>query len=122
MPKIPASLDFTVTDKTQPQLSSFSTMLAKIWRILATVINGSVSFGNGVSSDNISGVWLNTTTPGTPNTNFTLNHNLGRLPVGYLVMTKSAACDVFTGSVAATKTQITLQASVAGVNLSLFVL
>jgi len=91
------------------------------WQYVSKILNGLFSFGDGTNRDNIAGNWVNVTTPVAPNTDFAVNHNLGQLPVGYLVMQKSAACDVYTGSVAATKTQITLRATVGGVALRLFV-
>jgi hypothetical protein len=96
-------------------------MMDKIYRQLAKTFNGSIGFGDGTNADNISGAWANVVTPGTTNTDFTIAHNLGRLPVGYLVMEKSAPCDVYTGSVVATKNNITLRASVANVTLRLFI-
>lgn len=94
-----------------------------IWEKLAIVINGRISFGDGnhLQPDNIDGVWIAVTTPGAPNTAFTVNHNLNRLPSGYWIMQKSAACDVYFGGVAATKTQLTLKATTATTDLVLFI-
>jgi hypothetical protein len=50
-----------------------------------------------------------------------LNHKLGRVPVGYIVMSKSAACDIYAGSAAWTDTNITIRGTVGGVNGNLFV-
>src|ERR1700679_1392834 len=112
MPKIASNFNYTAigeaqTDKddaSQMSVQSFVYMLQTLWQSLASIINGNISFGNGSQSDNINGIWSSVTTPGTPNTNFTITHNLGRVPVGYIVMSKTAACDVFTGSIAATST------------------
>lgn len=92
------------------------------WEKLAGAFNGRVSFGDGnhLQSDNIDGVWISFVT-GVANTDQTLNHNLNRIPSGYIAMQKSAACDLYTGSVVATKTQITLRPTVAGVTILLFV-
>ena len=97
-------------------------VLKKTYQQQATAFNGQVSFGNGVSKDNIDGTWISVVAPVAPNTDFVVNHNLNRLPVGYLVMQKDRACDVYTGSVAPTKTQLTLRATVASAVLKLFVL
>ena len=99
----------------------FISMLQKMWRNLAGVINGKISFGTGSQSDNIDGVWL-TANFSLANTDATFTHNLGRIPVGYLVMTKNQAGNIFTGTIAATTTQITLQSSTAGETATLFVL
>jgi hypothetical protein len=114
MSKIVASLELkNVKDTTW-------SMLQRIYQQTAKTINGGLSFGDGTHTDNISGFWT-TQTPALANTDFTVTHNLHRLPAGYLAMEKSAACDVFTGSVAPTTTQITLRASVGGVTLRIFI-
>ena len=99
--------------------------LHKAWSELARVFNGHVSFGNNTEakdpSQNIDGVWLNFVTP-TPDTDFTVDHNLGRLPVGYIVMTKTAPVDIYTGSMLATATQLTLRATNNAVAVALFVI
>ena len=102
-------------------LRTFTQMLQKVWRNLALAFNGNISFGDGTNSDNISGVW-ETVTFGAANTDVTITHNLGRVPVGYITMMKSQAGDIYTGSVAANKTQITLRCSTAGMTASLFIL
>lgn len=112
------SLDFTTINPNR--LSAFGWMLQKSWRNLTTLINGKLGFGDGVHADNIDGVWVSVVTPGVPNTDFLVTHNLGRKAVGYLPMTKSAACDLYTGSVAGTNNQITLRATVAGVTINVF--
>lgn len=99
----------------------FKGMLRRLYETLARTINGQVSFGDGTHRGNIQGNWVSVTTPGVANTDFTVNHVLGTIPVGYLVMSKAAAVDIYTGSVVATKTQITLRATVAGVAVQLFI-
>lgn len=95
--------------------------LQKLYRILVSYLNGKIAFGDGVKTNNIDGSWVSVVTPGAANTDFTVNHVLNRVPVGYLVVSKSAAVDVYTGSVAATKTQLTLRATTTGVNIVLFI-
>jgi hypothetical protein len=107
MPLIYSKFDFLPKDQ-KSELGLFARMLLKIWQNACFIWNGGISFGDGSKTDNISGVWV-TVTFAVANVDQTVTHNLGRVPVGYLAMTKSAACDVYTGSVAATKTQITLR-------------
>lgn len=45
-------------------------------------------------------------------TNTTIIHNLNRLPIGYFVTYKMVALDVYSGTVAATTKNITLQTTV----------
>lgn len=121
MARIVPNLDFVALLPTKASLSNFLQMLRKVYTNLALTFNGKIGFGDGTNFDNISGTWANTTAPAAPNTDFTITHNLGRVPVGYWVMQKDRACDVYTGSVAATTTQLTLRATVASAVLRLFI-
>ncbi len=97
--------------------------LEKLWTILAEIVNGRVSFGWGanLTKENIDGVWVAGSTGAVANADFVLTHNLQRLPVGYIVMTKSQACDIYTGAGAWTITTITLKGTVALTDVLLFV-
>lgn len=119
--KATPNLNFTVVKPTEKSLKLFVTMLRSIYQNLVNVINGNLGFGDGTLADNVNGVWINVVAPVAPNTDFTVTHNLNRLPVGYWPMRKDRACDVYTGSIAATKTQLTLRATVASAVLRLFV-
>lgn len=112
---IPPSLDFTAIGPSQSMLNNFVGMLQKLWRNLASVVNGNLDLTN------LNGVRTSVLFS-TANTNVTITHNLNRVPVGYIVLTKSQAGDVFTGSVAATATQITLQCSTGGTTVGLYIL
>jgi len=100
---------------------TFKGTLRRLYETLAKTVNGQISFGDGTHRENIDGNWVSVTTPGTANTDFTVNHALGRVPVGYIVVDKAAAVDVYTGSVGATKTQLTLRATVINVAIQLFI-
>jgi hypothetical protein len=102
--------------------NAFYRSFKRVWEQTARVINGGISFGAGTTKDNIDGAWVAVANTGAANTNFTVTHNLGRVPVGYLVMTKDRAVDVYTGTIAATNTQLTLKASVANAVVTLFIL
>ena len=119
-PKVKTS-PWVSNPSSNPGLDQSLLRLRKTYEQLARVVNGLLSFGDGTSRDNIDGNWITVTTPGTPNTDFIVNHNLNRIPVGYIVMSKNAACDIYTGSVAATATQLTLRATVGAVLLKLFI-
>ena len=119
--KATPNLDFTAIEPTKPSLVSFVAMIRKIYQNLTDVINGKLGFGDGTNRDNIDGTWINVVAPVAPNTDFTVNHNLGRIPVGYWIMIKDRAVDVYTGSIAATNTALTLRATVASAVIRLFV-
>ena len=120
--KAAPNLNFTVIKPEQKSLSDFVQMLKTVYQNFIQVLNGNIGFGDGTIPDNISGSWINVVAPVAPNTDFTVNHNLQRLPVGYWIMQKDRACDVYTGSVAATTTQLTLRATVASAVLRLFII
>ncbi len=121
MPRVLPTLDFIDVMPNVTSLKRFALALRTKYEQLARVVNGQINFGDGTNRDNVDGAWVSITTPVAPNTDFTVTHNLQRVPVGYWIMKKAAACDVYTGSVAATSTQLTLRATVGSVNLVLFV-
>src|SRR6266481_1003199 len=120
--KAAPNLNFTVIKPEQKSLSDFVQMLKTVYQNFIQVLNGNIGFGDGTIPDNISGSWINVVAPVAPNTDFTVNHNLQRLPVGYWIMQKDRACDIYTGSVAATTTQLTLRATAASAVLRLFII
>ena len=88
-------------------------MMQRLYQQLARVINGGISFGNGTQTDNISGAWANISFP-TANVDVTIMHNLGRVPAGWLLVSKNIACDLFLGTKVPTTTTLTLQSSAVG--------
>ena len=122
MPKISPTLQNTKTKDANCQKNWIA--LRRLYEQLARIINGLISFGDGTNTDNMNGSWQNFTTPLTPNTDFTLIHNLGRQAVGYIVVAKSATCDVFTSATSNPNpgTQIILQATGASVVMRLFII
>jgi hypothetical protein len=84
----------------------------QVYQQLANVINGGISMGqllqtsgvfiipnslnaSRVPGTNIDCVYALVTTPGVANTDFTVVHNLGRPLTGYIVVSKGAACDLY---------------------------
>jgi hypothetical protein len=117
--QVPTNFSYMPTGD-KPSLSLFANAVLRVWQLMCQVVNGGISFGNGSSFDNISGIW-STVTFAVANADQTITHNLGRIPVGYIVMTKNQAGDVYTGSVAATSTQITLRCTTTA-TVSLFII
>lgn len=96
-----------------------------------TVINclqGRVRFGPGTSGnhgENIDGTFLQITTNGVANTESTFTHNMGSIPIGYIVLWQDKAGSLYQGpttGTAWTSTAISLKCSVASVTFLLFLL
>jgi len=109
-----------------------SSMLA-LRKDLARAVNGRIDFGSpqGQSAKapgNIDGTWPGTlaggymiTTPGA-NVEFTVTHNLGRIPVGYDIKSRDKACSVYDSRKNLwTTTQMFLKCDVTTVQIVLFV-
>ena len=96
-------------------------MVRKLYEQLARVLNGLVSFGNGITRDNIDGEWGAVADTGAADTDFTITHNMLRVPVGVILMTQTKAGVIYKGSVAWTKTTITLKCNVANDNILVFI-
>lgn len=93
------------------------------------VLSGRVRFGPNNSTinmgENIQGQFVTYTTNATPNTEDTIPHNLDSIPIGYIVVSKDKAGDVFqkqnTGT-PWTSSFLYLKCTVASVSVTLFLL
>jgi len=124
MPHVVDTLeDIKVPGPPEEPLQRFQKMLRKLYEQLARIVNGQISFGDSLNSisDNIAGTWVSTTTPAVANTDFTVVHNLGRLPSGWIVAMQDKAASVYLGATLATTTDLTLRCSVASVAVRLFI-
>jgi hypothetical protein len=81
-----------------------------------------ISFGLNGQTDNIAGAVINVLTPVTPNTEFEVDHNLGIIPSGFLVINKTAAVDLYASGTPWDETAIYLCATVRAVGVTIFVL
>jgi hypothetical protein len=75
--------------------------------------------------ENIDGQFVNYTTNATPDTEDTIAHNLGTVPKGYIVMSKSKAGDIYqqaTTGTLWTVSNIYLKCTVSSVSVTLFLL
>ena len=93
-----------------------------VWEEIARVINGRLGFGNPTDGrDNIDGEWGTITSPGTPDVEFSLAHNLERTPVGWLTVSIDKAGIIYKGGTAWTTAQIFLKCDTATVALKVFI-
>jgi hypothetical protein len=127
----------------QPRVASSISNQDTFNKSLSLVLAGNVSPGNGLtfagdgtpltySSDNMSGNIIrigSVTNPNAlpahwtaPNTDLTIAHNLGKVPYGIVCIYKTAAADVFFGTVAPTDMNITLQTSNDATDTTIWIL
>ena len=62
-----------------------------------------IRVGSNANPESLANFWSGS------NTDTTITHNLGRLPIGYIVTRKSKTCDVYDGTIASTAQEITLK-------------
>jgi hypothetical protein len=84
-------------------------------------VNGNLGFGDGTDFDNVKGKWIQVTTT-TANTEVAITHDLGAVPVGFLLMVPPENGTVNRGSSAWTTTQLFLKCSSASQTFTIFLL
>jgi hypothetical protein len=90
----------------------------------ARVLAGNISFGqsNTDAGKNTDTVYASGTSNATQNAAFSVNHQLGRIPVGFHVINKDKAGDFYASGTAWTATTISLKCTVASVTFTLLLL
>jgi hypothetical protein len=90
----------------------------------ARVLTGNISFGqsNTDMGKNTDTAYASGTSDPTPNTTFSVTHQLGRIPIGFIVITKNKAGDFYASGTAWTATTISLKCTVASVTFTLLLL
>lgn len=84
-------------------------------------VNGRIGFGQVNGKDrNIDGEMKVVAFP-LANTDVTISHSLKQIPVGYLTLTSSNGGVIYDGTIAPTKTEITLRSTTAGNTVTLFI-
>lgn len=95
--------------------------LRTMWEEIARAIDGNISFGTADGApENMAGAWYAGTT-GAADTDFTVTHNLGRIPQGWITINIDKAGVIYKGSVPWTETEITLKCSTATTAIVIFV-
>lgn len=119
-----ATDDFEAGHDISTDIKNYDTDFSSIFNCL----QGRVRFGPGKSGnagENIQGTFLTIVTNGVANTESTFTHNMGAIPVGYLILGQDKAGSIYqlnnTGTAWTTST-ISLKCSVATVTFNLFLL
>jgi hypothetical protein len=111
--KPPRALDFSI-NQTPDNLEQLSKVLA-----------GNVSFGQSTTNTdqgrNINGWMATGTSPAGPNTEFAVAHGLGRIPIGFFVLSTDKAAHIYKSTTAWTTSNIYLKSDVASVTYTLFI-
>lgn len=95
---------------------------------IVVALSGKLRFGDGTDGtggENISGQFQQFTSDGTANTEFTVAHTVGSVPVGVIVLWQDKAGSLYQGpttGTAWTATNIYLKCSVASVTFKVFLL
>lgn len=84
--------------------------------------NIGASAASSTMGENIAGQFVTFTTPALANQPFTVSHNLGSVPIGHIVASKSAAVDVYGEPSTWSTKSITLKATVPSTNVTLFLM
>lgn len=90
---------------------------------ISRALNGGVEFGSPSNGNiNMRGFWVDTITPGA-DVEFTVDHNLGYIPIGIIVVSVDKAAIVYASRKNQwTETQLFLKCNVATVSLQGFVI
>jgi hypothetical protein len=99
-------------------------LIYDIGRYFATVkdvVNGRLTFGDGTNIDNIAGKWIDITSHATGGTETAIQHDLGVVPVGFLMMIPPASGTVVRGATAWSTTHIYLTFSANSQTSRLFI-
>ena len=89
------------------------------------VLQGRVRFGDGIDGmegENIAGEFQVVSDTGVANTEFTVSHSLGAVPIGYLVIKIDKAGVVYDSGTTWTSTDIYLKCSASNANVTLFLM
>lgn len=92
---------------------------------IVLALTGRIRFGRGQDGDrgeNISGQFQVYTSNGAANTEDTIAHGIGSVPVGYIVIKQDKASNVYLGTTAWTSSNIYLRQSGTSVATTLFLL
>lgn len=108
-----------------PQINSLEAVTKWITNLvvrLRRTVDGHLGFGDGVDPDNMFGVWITYTTNAVANTEDAVTHNLGVVPVGYLVFSQDKAGSLYKSGSAWTTSQIFLKCSAASTTVLIFIM
>ena len=93
-----------------------SVSMGDLLNMLDAILNRGITFDDNVDCRRVS-----VTSHGTPGTEFSVSHTLGKVPIGYIVCGQNGAGSVYDGTTANTATTLFLKSDVGGVVFRLIV-
>lgn len=93
-----------------------SVSMADLLNMLDAILNRGIAFDDNVDCRRVS-----VTSHGTPGTEFSVLHTLGKVPLGYIVCGQNGAGSVYDGTTANTDMTLFLKSDVGGVVFRLIV-
>lgn len=102
--KVPVTLDIKPPTPVGGTPPKWWQSLQRVYQQAARVINGNLEVGSPTAvfissqapnNGNVFGNWVSVLTPATPNTDFTVIHNIGRPPIKMDIGIKSSACIIY---------------------------
>jgi len=94
-------------------------------RNLFACLQGRTRFGSGTDGskgENVSGQFQVVSDTGSADTEFTVSHDLGAVPIGLILIKSNKAGIVYSGSTSWTSSAVYLKCSVANANVTIFLL
>lgn len=114
----------TIPNEKADAKALFSSLINDIKKII-DCLNGRVRFGtatDGYRGENIAGEFQVVADTGAANTEFTVAHTIGAVPIGFLVLNNNKAGVVYDSGSAWTASNVYLKCSVANCAVTLFLL
>lgn len=114
-----------LSSRKRDDLTPYSKSLDSDIVALFNSLKGRVRFGTGVDGargENISGQFQVFTSNGTPDTEDTVAHTIGAVPIGYIVLKQNKAGSLYLGSSAWTSGNVYFKCDVASVAFTIFLL
>jgi len=109
-------------------MDRYASDLDKDVKNLFFLSKGKVRFGDGdtaTNGENISGQFVQFTSDGTANTEFSVAHTIGSVPVGYIILWQDKSGSLYQGpatGTAWTTTALSLKCSVSSVTFKVFLI
>lgn len=103
-------------------MERFVSVLEEVLAENARTINGTLGFGDGIDFDNLIGKWVTYTTNAIADTEDTLTHDLGAVPIGFITMKPPASGFIYRGPTVWTTSKLYLKCSAANQTALIFVI